>query len=159
MMPRLAGRPVRVEMRRSLGPHLAATSIPRRLILLDSEVLVRRGEFERILVHEIFHFVWRRLSNKTRRDYERVLERELKRRVGGELGWSAERRKVQLTLTDRAGRTLKWRRYCCESFCDSAAWQFAGLRRHDEFALPAASRRMRRAWFQEMFPASGWISI
>ena len=54
MLPVLAGRPIRVSVRPSLGPHLAATSIPRRTVLLDSEVLPRRrGEFERILVHEI----------------------------------------------------------------------------------------------------------
>jgi hypothetical protein len=73
MLPRLAGRAIRVEMRRSLGPHLASTSIPGRLILLDAEVLRSTGEFERILVHEIFHFVWTRCSNATRLSWEQVL--------------------------------------------------------------------------------------
>jgi hypothetical protein len=159
MLPRLTGRPIRVELRRSLGPQLAATSIPRRLILLDSEVLARRGDFERILIHEIFHFAWRRLSNATRRSYERVLASELRCLAPGELGWSAEFRKLKLKGSDPIHRSLAWRRYACESFCDSAAWLFAGLRRHDEFTLPARFRRLRRAWYGEEFPATEAIPI
>ncbi|HML17961.1 MAG TPA: hypothetical protein VK419_13100 [Bryobacteraceae bacterium] len=159
MLPRLSGRPVRVEWRRFLGPHLAATSIPKRLILLDSEVLSRRGEFERILIHEIFHFVWRRLSNATRRSYERVIASELRCRAPGELGWSAEYRKLKLSRSDPTRRTLAWRRYACESFCDSAAWLYAGLRRHREFTLPGRFRKLRRGWFAEKFPATASIPI
>jgi hypothetical protein len=51
-------------MRRTLGPHSAAASIPRRLILLDAEVLARRGEFERT-GHEPFHFARASLECKT----------------------------------------------------------------------------------------------
>ena len=59
MLPPLAGRSIRVELRASLGPHLAATHIPRRVILLDAGLLEAKlgdqaGEFERILVNEIF---------------------------------------------------------------------------------------------------------
>ena len=95
------GDPIRVEIRRSLGSHLAGASIPRRLILLDAAVLARRGEFERILIHELFHFVWVRLSNQKRRAWEQVLAGELRERVKGELGWSAEWRKELLTRADR----------------------------------------------------------
>ena len=147
------GDPIRVEIRRSLGSHLAGASIPRRLILLDAAVLARRGEFERILVHELFHFVWVRLPNQKRLAWEQVLARELRERVKGELGWSAEWRKEILTREDPRIRTPKWRRYACESFCDSAAWMFAGLRVHDEFTLAAPSRRKRRRWFTEQFSA------
>src|SRR5579864_5706071 len=140
-------------MRRTLGPHSAATSIPRRLILLDAEVLARRGEFERILIHELFHFAWVRLSNQRRVAWEQVLAAELRQRVKGELGWSAEWRKETLTRADPRLRTQKWRRYACESFCDTAAWTFAGLRAHDEFTLAAVPRRERRRWFTEQFPA------
>ena len=52
-----------MELRPTLGANSAATSIPGRLILLDASVLARHGEFERILVHEIFHFAWVHLSN------------------------------------------------------------------------------------------------
>jgi hypothetical protein len=159
MLPRLAGRAIRVEMRRSLGPHMASTFIPRRLILLDAEVLRSKGEFERILVHEIFHFAWTRCSNATRRSWEQVLDRELKGRARGELGWSAEWRKVKLTRQDRAGRSARWRRYACESFCDTAAWCFSGVPRHDEFTLVERWRRGRKAWFTRVFPATETIPI
>ncbi len=155
MLPLLAGRPIRVEVRNSLGPHLAATSIPKRLILLDKQVLDQEGDFERILIHEVFHFVWIRLSNSTRRDWEKLLASE---RAAGELGWSAEWRKQKLKTSDAKVRTPAWRRYARESFCDSAAWLYSGLKRHDEFTLPAAARRVRRQWFERNF-ASHAIAI
>jgi hypothetical protein len=159
MLPALEGRAIRVEMRRSLGPHLASTSIPRRLILLDSEVLRSKGEFERILVHEIFHFAWTRCSNQTRLSWEQVLDQELRRGARGELGWSAEWRKAKLSRRDRRVRSLRWRRYACESFCDSAAWCFSGRVRHREFTLSGRWRIGRRAWFARMFPATKTIPI
>jgi hypothetical protein len=155
----LAGGSIRVEIRRSLGSHLAGASIPRRLILLDVAVLARRGDFERILIHELFHFVWVRLSNQKRFAWEQLLAGELRERVKGELGWSAECRKEALTGADARRRTLQWRRYACESFCDTAAWMFAGLRAHDEFTLPASSRRLRRRWFTEQFPARRPVAV
>jgi hypothetical protein len=153
------GDPIRVEIRPSLGSHLAGASIPHRLILLDTAVLARRGEFERILIHELFHFAWVRLSNRNRVAWEQLLASELRDRVKGELGWSAEWRKETLTRTDARLRTPKWRRYACESFCDSAAWMFSGLRVHDEFTLPAACRRERRRWFTEQFSASRAVAV
>jgi hypothetical protein len=147
-LPKLAGRPVLVRIRPSLGPHLAATSIPQRVILLDSEVLAP-PEFERILVHEIFHFAWVRLSNSLRWDWERVLVREIGRHAEGELGWSAERRKSRLTSGDVRARARPWRLYACESFCDTAAWRFASVRAHEEFTLKARFRGLRRAWFEK----------
>jgi hypothetical protein len=143
------GRPIRVKIRASLGSHLAASSIPGRLILLDAAVFARRGEFERMLIHELFHFAWVRLSNQTRRAWEEVLARELRARVAGELGWSAEWRKDALTRADVRRRTPRWRRYTCESFCDTAAWLFAGQRAHEEFTLNAGPRRLRREWFRQ----------
>jgi hypothetical protein len=156
-LPPLAGRPIRVELRRSLGPHLAATSIPRRLILIDSQTLRAPGDFERILVHEIFHFAWRRLSNQTRWSWEDLLRSELRARATGELGWSAEWRKDKLDRMDRApsAPTPAWRRYACESFCDSAAWLFSGLRDHDEYTLAPRFRRLRARWFRRRFDTEG----
>ena len=148
MLPPLRGTQIRVELRESLGPHLAATSIPQRLILLDQEVLEKRGDFERILIHEIFHFAWVRLSNVIRRDWEMTLARELDLNARGELGWSAERRKKKLTSSQVRGRSRAWRLYACESFCDTAAWRFAGVGRHDEFTLAARFRRRRGVWFK-----------
>jgi hypothetical protein len=155
MLPELSGPPIRVELRNSLGPHHAATSIPRRLILLDRGVLAQPGDFERILIHEIFHFVWVRLSNRARRNWELLLALE---DSAGELGWSAEWRKLKLRPSDARERSPRWRRYARESFCDSAAWLFCGLKQHDEFTLPCAGRRARKAWFHRNF-ASHPIAI
>jgi hypothetical protein len=154
-----------VELRRSLGPHLAATSIPRRLILIDSQTLRSPGDFERVLVHEIFHFAWRRLSNQTRWNWEDLLRSEFRARATGELGWSAEWRKEKLKIKlarldrTRLSPTPAWRRYVCESFCDSAAWLFSGLRDHDEFTLAPRFRRGRARWFHRQFPDSEFIAI
>jgi hypothetical protein len=150
VLPTLDGRPIRVVIRASLGPHLAATSIPRRIIYLDREVLVQRGDFERILVHELFHFVWVRLSNQARREWELVLSRELRGRAKGELGWSAEWRKDKLKARDRTTRTQAWRHYACESFCDTAARVYSGLTKHDEFTLAAVWTRKRLAWMMNL---------
>ena len=155
MLPELSGEPLRVELKNSLGPHHAATSIPRRLILLDRGVLTKPGDFERILIHEIFHFAWVRLSNETRRDWRNLLAAE---RDPGELGWSAEWRKLKLNPRDAREDSPKWKRYARESFCDSAAWLFAGLDQHDEFTLGLRSRRARQSWFQKHF-ASRPIAI
>jgi hypothetical protein len=148
VLPELSGRPIRVEVRRSLGSHLAAASIPGRLILLDAAVFARRGEFERILIHELFHFAWVRLSNQQRRAWEQLLTHELASGAHGELGWSAEWRKDTLSPKDIRHRTPRWRRYACESFCDTAAWLFSGLGQHDEFTLALPPRRLRRQWFK-----------
>jgi hypothetical protein len=155
VLPPLSGPRIRVEIRKTLGPHWAATSIPKRVILLDGEVLKKHGDFERILIHEIFHFAWVRLSNASRRDWERLLASE---KVAGELGWSAEWRKLKLKSSDARLRSAKWRRYARESFCDSAAFLYAELRSHDEFTLPAALRRERKRWFERNF-ASHAIAI
>ena len=169
ILPPLDGKPIRVAVRRSLGPYHASTSIPRRTILLDGGVLARRGEFERIVIHELFHFVWVRLSNATRRDWEAVLIGEFARGVRGELGWSSEWRKDTLALrTARVRdarwrgafvRDARWRRYACESFCDTAAWMFAGLGSHDEFTLPARARSARRRWFQALVSSAPRLHV
>ncbi len=67
-------------------------------------------DFARIFVHELFHFVWLRLGNTRRLSYERLLAGELRRRFGGELGWSAEWRKGKLVRRDRRLRAArrKW---------------------------------------------------
>jgi len=159
VLPALSGRPIRVELRQSLGPHMAAASIPRRLILLDRQVFLYRGDFERILVHEIFHFAWCRLPNATRRGWERVLRTELDDHARGELGCSAEWRKEKLKSRDPIDRSLAWRRYACESFCDTAAWLYSGLRTHEEFTLARAFRRHRKSWFHRTFPSGENVAV
>ena len=127
----------------------AGSFIRQRRIVLDSELKKRPHTLARILAHELFHFAWLRLGNSTRRSFEELLLREMRKDVKGELGWSAERVKAALDRQDRLQRTRRWREYVCESFCDSAAWLVTGGGRHEEFTLPTAARRTRRAWFEQ----------
>ena len=148
MLPELTAKPILVGIRRSLGPHFAATSIPGRRILLDRAVFEMPGDFERILVHEIFHFAWVRLGHPKRRSWEQLMARELARGARGELGWSAEWRKAKLTSASMQSGARLWRHYLCESFCDTAAWLYGGLRSHGEFTLAQSWRWRRRVWFR-----------
>lgn len=125
----------------------AGSRIPAREMVLDVALVERPREFARIFLHELFHFVWVRLGNQRRFAYEQLLVRE---RAGGELGWSAEMRKVSLSPTDMEARTARWREYACESFCDTGAWFCSRIATHPEFTLPEAARRARRRWFTQL---------
>jgi hypothetical protein len=127
----------------------AGSFLRQRRIVLDAALKTRPRELARILTHELFHFAWLHLGNPQRRRFEDLLQAEIRRRVRGELGWSAERMKTRLSRADRVRRTRAWREYVCESFCDSAAWLLAGRGGNEEFTLPSAARRARRAWFEE----------
>ena len=154
-LPALEGAPVRIafeggEKLLPFGGRLHAGAFLReRRIVFGRELRHDRREFARIFVHEVFHFAWARLGNTRRRSWEALLDKELRARAGGELGWSAEWRKQVLSRRDRHLRTRRWREYCCESFCDTAAWIFSGIGGHGEFTLPAAARKRRRQWFEE----------
>jgi hypothetical protein len=106
-----------------------------------------KNEFARVCVHELFHFVWLRLGNQRRRDFEELLRKELAAGARGELGWSAEWRKHGMEHNDVQTRSRLWREYCCESFCDTAAWIYSGVRRHEEFTLARKFRKKRHDWF------------
>jgi len=140
-------------------PVHAASFIRKRKIILDQELQRRHNELARIVVHELFHFVWVRLGNPVRRSYLALLKQEWKERARGELGWSAELRKARLRKPARSGRRAgQWRDYACESFCDTAAWLYSGVRRHPEFKLAAGHRKRRVEWFRATF-SSGAIPI
>jgi hypothetical protein len=126
----------------------AATFLRQRHIVLDSELQRRPRELRRIFLHELFHFVWWKLGNPRRLEWETVLACEIAKRVRGELGWSAEIRKKALTDRDIGERTRKWREYCCESFCDTGASNFMGRRKHAEFTLAKSHREKRERWFR-----------
>ena len=146
-MPPLAGAPVRVEVVRGLrdrrGPVHGGSFLRERRIALSCT----RAEFSRIFAHEAAHFIWLRLGNAVRVGYEEMVRAEIAERARGELGWSAGWRKNALRPEDIDGRTRRWREYCCESFCDTAAWLYGGIERHEEFTLGARRRRGRQAWF------------
>ena len=108
-----------------------------------------RVEFPRIFVHELFHFVWLRAGNPVRRAFEELLRTERAAGARGELGCSAEWRKQQLKPRDAAARSRRWREYCCESFCDTAAWIYSGVETHPEFTLAARYGERRRSWFRK----------
>jgi hypothetical protein len=131
------------------NPAHAATFIRRRLIVLDHGLKTRPREHSRILLHEYFHFAWVRLGNQPRRAWEIYLETEWNSGGRGEAGWSAEWRKEKLSADDVVQRSRRWREYCCESFCDTAAW-IAG-RADSEVTLAPTRRRARLAWFQAHF--------
>lgn len=158
----LSGKPIRVRfspdlratgnrLRSGPGPGLevhAGSHLRRRVIVLDSALLTRSRELKRILVHELFHFVWLRLGNPRRVSWKRIVAAEIAARAGGELGWSSEMRKR--TLPHNPIRdTRRWRDYTCESFCDTAAWLYGGVRTHDEFTLGKRARAGRRQWFED----------
>ena len=138
-------------------PVFAGSFIRKREIILDQELARQPRELARILVHEVFHFAWVRLGNPARRSYEDLLRQEWKQRARGELGWSAELRKIALSQSSLAHNPL-WREYLCESFCDTAAWLFSGVRRHPEYTLAARYRARRAEWFRDAF-AGGVIPI
>lgn len=163
MSPLIEGLPIEIEFApqlRAYGGKLlvgsaqngsevhGGTFLRRRRIVLDADLKGQSSELARILVHELFHFVWLRLGNPKRRSFEELLRKELRERVRGELGWSAEHLKMRLRRQDCVSRTRRWREYVCESFCDTAAWLFSAIGKHDEFTLPSTERRERRAWFE-----------
>jgi hypothetical protein len=135
------------DMHSNYGPSHAGTLLRERRILFNCKA----AEFPRIFVHEVFHFVWLRAGNAARISFEQLLADEIEGGVRGELGWSAELRKDKLTAADRRHRTRRWREYCCESFCDTAAWLYCGLDRHEEFTLAKRCRKIRRECFKAMF--------
>ncbi|MEZ5403469.1 MAG: hypothetical protein R2729_27560 [Bryobacteraceae bacterium] len=156
-------RPIRIQFRDSLatpsgGEVHAASHLRNRIVMLDPALRSDRPELSRIAVHEAFHFAWLRLGNPARRSFELVLAAERKRRARGELGWSAESRKLALRATDVRNRTRAWREYVCESFCDTAAWLYAGLRQHPEFTLAPRFSRQRRAWFEHQLERGKFLT-
>jgi hypothetical protein len=148
-LPAVSGAPIRIQNAQGLqdrrGPIHAGAFLRERRIVFDCTA----AEFPRIFVHELFHFIWLRAGNPMRRGYEGLLAVENRAGAAGELGWSAEWRKQRLCAVDIGSRTGRWREYCCESFCDTAAWAYSGVRRHPEFTLSARFRASRRKWMRE----------
>lgn len=128
----------------------AGSFIRERRIVLDAALRDDDRELRRILLHEIFHFVWPKIGNPRRLDFERLVASEIARGVKGELGWSSEWRKNAMTRARIRQRGTHWREYLCESFCDTGAWRWQGGR-HTEFTLEAAARRERARWWRGHF--------
>jgi hypothetical protein len=146
-MPEVEGAEIRLHavagLKDARGPVHAAAFLRERRIAFDCAA----AEFPRIFVHELFHFVWTRAGNGRRWRYEALLRAERRGGARGELGWSAEWRKRALGAAEVRDRERRWREYCCESFCDTAAWLYSGTARHPEFTLARRWRRARADWF------------
>jgi predicted SprT family Zn-dependent metalloprotease len=148
-LPPLWGNPVRIEAAPGLRDRHGDVHGGAFLRERSIELNCTRAEFRRVLAHELFHFVWLRAGNPSRHSFEELLREEWRSGARGELGWSAEWRKHELTAADIELRSRRWREYCCESFCDTAAWLYSGVKNHDEFTLRSLFRRRRRVWFQK----------
>ncbi len=132
-------------------PVHAAAFIRRREIILEKELLQEPDTLRLILIHELFHFVWARLGNSTRAAFADVVSAELQMGAKGELGESADVKKVALRLKNPGPRSQLWRDYACESFCDTAAWLYSGAELDSEFRLAKRWRELRQRWFQATF--------
>ena len=162
------GKPILIQFRPSLRAYRgklisggdigtavhAASFLRDRRIILDRALLRNTAERDRILLHEIFHFVWWKLIERHRREYQEMIECEQARFVPGEMGWSAQWRKEALRDVDGAIGTRRFHEYLCESFCDSAAAHVLQLRNHPEITLPASARRVRTLWMRKWMEAS-----
>ncbi len=104
----------------------------RREIVFDADLLSHAPDFVNIVAHEIYHFVWRRLGNRERKDWSLLLGGEKRPTHAGlssQLRYEAWR---------ESGGERHWSAYLCEAFCDSAA------------ALTSPNSRIsphRRRWF------------
>jgi hypothetical protein len=145
------GRLLSGKLEDGVGVH-AAAFIRKRRIVLDSALAQSPQKLRLIFVHELFHYVWPRLGNKRRSEYRALLQRELEAGARGELGESAAAKKAQLIHGN--GQSFAqgpWRYYVCESFCDTAAWRYAGVSRSADFQLAARWRTKRAQWMEETF--------
>lgn len=167
-LPVLSGRPITLRLRTSLAACrgrlvpsgketgiavYAACFIRERKILVDKDLLRAPDVFRLILVHELFHFVWPRLGNGARTDFERLLLQENTGAARGELGESSA---VGKELWKERRSRKGWREYVCESFCDTAAWLYSGVRVNPWFTLRGRWRERRRSWFEAHASAGHW---
>ena len=136
----------------------AASFIPERYVVLDAALFRRRVELGRILYHELCHFVWPRLGNPSREKFAALLTREFHQGIAGELGYSAEWRKTNLTAGVKGKRrkdflSRQWREYVCESFCDTGAFVLLDRERrrsHSEYTLSGMARDRRCSQWSQL---------
>ena len=159
-LPHIDGSPIHLEFLSGLTAHRgrlltgepergkavhAASFLRERRIVLEDTLIENPSLLRLLLTHEIFHFVWIRLSNGSRREFEQALHREHRARTTSELGESSAVARELLQAGDEAQRSLRWRSYVCESFCDTAAWAYGGLKCYRYFRLAPEWRKRRAA--------------
>lgn len=128
----------------------AASFLRQRKIILERALLRNRGTFRLILIHELFHFVWPRLGNGSRKSFEAVLLEESRRGARGDLGESSGVTKELLPRSSANEKPGPWRDYVCECFCDTAAWFYTRREADDLFSLAKRWKDRRKAWFDAM---------
>jgi len=131
----------------------AASFLREREIVLQTELLAEPDLFGFILVHELFHFVWRRLGNGRRAEFSTLIQQERVARARGELGDSSSLKKERLDESDCLRNSRAWRDYVCECFCDTAAWLYSGKRRDAACTLAQRWQNRRANWFRAAFEA------
>lgn len=131
----------------------AAAFLRERNIILEAALLSNASAFRLILVHELFHFVWPRLANGVRKSFSGMLLDERNRGARGELGESSGVRKELFRLN---GNPRLWREYVCESFCDTAAWLYAGVIADRSFTLRPRWQERRKLWFEAAATSGPW---
>lgn len=139
-------------------PVHAASFIRRREIYLETQLLGRPQKLRMIMAHEVFHFVWPRLGNRLRAEYSGIVKAELEAGARGEVGESSDgwKRDVLRAIEVKDGAV---RNYVCESFCDTAAWLYSGVRRNAEITLGVRWRRRRLDWFGGVFGGGGEFRV
>jgi hypothetical protein len=165
-LPQLSGSPIRIRFESELTAHRgkllsqqpsrgtavhAASFIRKRELVIDSELVKRPRILRFIIIHELFHFVWMRLGNKSRAEFTQLLADEYMYRARGELGDSAAVKKALLAPSDSLTNTRRWRDYVCESFCDTAAWRYSGVKQKGASGLAPRWRKRRELWFNSKF--------
>lgn len=93
----------------------AASFLTRREVVLDEDLVRHAPDLVNIFTHEIYHFVWRRLSNAVRQEWMDLLGAE-KTRLHTGLSSRLRFEEFQQKPTDR-----HWKNYVCEAFTDTAA--------------------------------------
>lgn len=160
-LPDLPGNPISIELSPCLTAHRgkllsevnrgravhAASFLPQRRIVLETQLAQRSQDLRLVLTHEIFHFVWWRLGNQARSEYDALIRNEVKSVARGELGESSAVAKESLRGCSPAWRYNSWRGYLSESFCDTAGWVYSGVGTHSWFQLAARWRTIRASWF------------
>jgi len=170
-LPALSGNPICVSTRPTLiahrgrlvsvsaasgSPVYAAAFVRERKIILEAALLSKPRAFRLIVVHELFHFVWPRLSNKLRKEFGGILSGEWQNGARGELGESSDVKKKLFLQTAASETSPAWRDYVCESFCDTAAWLYSGVDDAGIFTLRKRWRERRKAWFEAASNNGPW---
>lgn len=131
----------------------AASFLRERRIVVEDALLKNATNLRCILVHELFHFVWWRLGNPARREFDALIRNEVRVRIKGELGESSGVAKSKLHAGDCEGSTPRWKNYVCESFCDTAAWLYGDRTITELVTLPRRRISNRESWLRAQ---AGW---